>query len=36
MPTSFCKQVVFNCHTHSALANYFGKESVFCETQDDI
>lgn len=36
MPTSFCKQVVFNCHINSALANYFWKESVFCETQDDI
>lgn len=36
MPTSFYKQVVFNCHTNSALANYFWKESVFCETQDDI
>lgn len=36
MPTSFCKQVVFNCHTNSALANYFWKERRFYETQDDI
>jgi hypothetical protein len=36
MPTGFYKQVVFNCHTNSALANYFCKERVFCETQDDI
>lgn len=36
MPTSFCKQVVFNCNTNSALANYFWKEWGFCETQDDI
>lgn len=36
MPASFYKQVVFNCHANSALANYFWKERGFFETQDDI